>query len=93
MILKYLDGERKVIEYPKNKFWMFNPVGEVPDQVGERILAFNVSSIGRFERVAEPHVVETVPPIGDLKCDQCEKVFKSKAALGSHKRTHKEQAT
>jgi len=86
MTLKFLDGERKTIRDQREKppkDYEFNPVGEVPKGVGERILAAQ-KQVGRFEVVgASP------PPEAEFRCDVCGEVAKSKAGLGSHKRKHK----
>lgn len=62
---------------------LFSPEADVPDRLGERILN-NPHLKDKFK------VVAAVEPKPKLVCDKCGKEVATKAALGAHKRVHKE---
>ena len=51
MLLKYLDGPHKILEWGnQTKYFLFRPTCEVPDEFGKAILA-QPEKAGRFEVV------------------------------------------
>ena len=83
MRLRYLKGETMTVKWiDTTESSVFSPFGETTEERGNRLLN-NPEYKGWFEAVAEK-------PVTLLKCDVCGMEVKSKAALGSHKRKHKE---
>ena len=73
----------------RGKPYILAPTAVVPDEHGEEFIRHMVGQgITRFERgtaiVPPPTVKVTFP------CEVCKRMFSTKAALGSHKRKHKE---
>jgi hypothetical protein len=94
MKLRYLKGNTIRVNWKgTGEFTDFSPVGETTDERGQRLLD-NPYQVGKFEKVEEATVVpvksEIVPT---FKCEHCERLLKTKAALGSHMRKHKEMVT
>ncbi len=98
MLLKYLDGPHKILEWGnKGKYFLFRPICEVPDEFGKLILA-KPEKAGRFEivkpqtgAVAQVAISDEGKNVAAFVCDICQRAVRSKAALGSHKRTHKDK--
>jgi hypothetical protein len=82
MKLRYLKGNAIRVNWTgTSEFTDFSPVGETTDERGQRLLD-NPQYAGHFEKVGN------VTPM--LKCEFCGKEIRTKAALASHKRKHKE---
>lgn len=93
--LRYKGPETKVVNWKGTSplFTVtFTPVGDklIPDDLAQRLLT-NPKYEGQFEVLGSFNPVEVEEkPKEKFKCDQCEFETTSKAALGSHKRKHKE---
>jgi len=100
MLLKYLDGPHKILEWGnKSKYFLFRPTCEVPEEFGKLILS-RPEKAGRFEEVKPQTEAPTqgtsiiqaeLPQQAAFVCDICQKPVKSKAGLFAHKRKHKDQ--
>lgn len=85
MRLIYLKGDKITVNWKEtDQKTEFLPEADVSDELGNRLLS-NPQYLGWFKRV-------DVPPAVFFPCEVCGQRVKSKAALGSHLRKHKEKS-
>lgn len=80
-ITVYFGDPKKSPEYTAR----FKPEADIPDEYAERLLS-NPAYRGMFTKVDAPQEQKS-----EFLCDKCGFSAKSMAALGSHKRIHKEK--